>query len=174
MLPKPTTLPGSLLMGPSTGIEPTGPREAGSTADKLAVGKGFERILLGQMVSAMRATVPESTLWPNRASQGLYDQMMEQALVGHLAKAGGLGVAESLAGVGALERRPPGGTRPLPHVPEKQAGRGIGATVWQPVEGGRRAPLADQLPPQDDAWLDSPQAAIRLQALLTAPSDRNE
>jgi hypothetical protein len=135
-----------------------------------SMGEAFEALLLQQLFVSMRQTVPKSGLFAGSSTDGLYDHLIEQAMGDHLAKSGGIGLA-------ALFGEPPA---PSTHevAPPRYAWAGdVGGDVGgdgdariarEPATLGASGhrPLADDLPPQDDRWLDQPDAAGRLRALL--------
>lgn len=124
-----------------------------------AVGQGFESLLLRELVSAMRSTVPESSLFPAHTGQDIYDHMMEQALSDHLAAGGGLGLA------GLLNREL--GVDAQPTAPSMAPPLGPAADA-DPLDPTHRPeiPLAERLPPQTDPWLTRSDAAHHLMALV--------
>lgn len=72
-------------------------QQAGDSREDLQhVATEFEALMLTKLVEAMRATVPKADLTVGNASQGMYDNMMDDALAHHLADNGGLGVAKEL------------------------------------------------------------------------------
>jgi hypothetical protein len=139
-----------------------------------SMGEAFEALLLQQLFVSMRQTVPKSGLFAGSSTDGLYDHLIEQAMGDHLAKSGGIGLA-------ALFGEPPApSTQEV--APRRYAwagevsgvvsgdvsGDGDTRIAQEPAtlgESGHR-PLADDLPPQDDRWLEQPDAAGRLRALL--------
>jgi hypothetical protein len=139
-----------------------------------SMGEAFEALLLQQLFVSMRQTVPKSGLFAGSSTDGLYDHLIEQAMGDHLAKSGGIGLA-------ALFGEPPApSTQEV--APRRYAWAGeVSGVVSGDVSGDgdvadragtcyprrvRPRPLADDLPPQDDRWLDQPDAAGRLRALL--------
>jgi murein DD-endopeptidase MepM/ murein hydrolase activator NlpD len=63
-----------------------------------AVAKEFESILLAQVISAMRKTVPESGVLEASASRRMLDGAFDQEVARSLAAKGGLGIAEQIVG----------------------------------------------------------------------------
>lgn len=63
-----------------------------------AVAKEFESILLAQVISAMRKTVPESGMLEASASRRMLDGAFDQEVARSLAAKGGLGIAEQIVG----------------------------------------------------------------------------
>lgn len=63
-----------------------------------AVAKEFESILLQQVISAMRKTVPESGMLEASASRRMLDGAFDQEVARSLAAKGGLGIAEQIVG----------------------------------------------------------------------------
>lgn len=56
----------------------------------------FEAMLMQQMISAMRKTVPESGLLPSGFAGDMYSSMLDQAIAETGSKSGGLGIAENI------------------------------------------------------------------------------
>ena len=69
------------------------------------VAKEFEAVLLAQVISAMRKTVPESGLVEASANRKMLDGAFDQEVARSLAAKGGLGIAEQI--VGQIERQHP-------------------------------------------------------------------
>ena len=91
----------------------------------MEVAKEFESVLLAQVISAMRKTVPESGLLEASANRKMLDGAFDQEVARSLAAKGGLGIAEQI--VGQIERQ--NAARPAPgSVPR------VGGTI-----GGRQA-----------------------------------
>ncbi len=151
----PVASPGALLQRDGTEARASAARGGVAQA-----GAAFEAILLQQVVRAMRATVPDSGLLGPTKGQEVYDHFIETALGEHLAETG-VGVAQLFTDE--------------PHI-ARPAGPGLVRAASEPpsVAGGILAsagPLAGTLPPQDDAWLDSPQVVETLRmSLLTGRS----
>jgi flagellar protein FlgJ len=162
---------------------------AKSPEDLEKVAKEFEALMLAKMVESMRKTVPESGLLGKSASQGLYDNMMDEALAKHLSQSGGLGIADVLMKRWGHERNEPtpGGEgvlerlgRPVPawtgerneatdRVPSPDELQRILAAERRDL-GGRddgETPLAEMLPPSEDGWLYSPEAEAVLRAIIS-------
>jgi murein DD-endopeptidase MepM/ murein hydrolase activator NlpD len=68
----------------------------------LEVAKEFEAVLLAQVISAMRKTVPESGMLEASANRKMLDGAFDQEVARSLAAKGGLGIAEQI--VGQIER----------------------------------------------------------------------
>ena len=67
------------------------------------VAKEFEAVLLAQVISAMRKTVPESGMLEASANRKMLDGAFDQEVARSLAAKGGLGIAEQI--VGQIERQ---------------------------------------------------------------------
>jgi murein DD-endopeptidase MepM/ murein hydrolase activator NlpD len=76
-------------------------RLAGKSAPEVA--KEFEAVLLAQVITAMRRTVPESGLLEASQNRKMLDGAFDQEVARSLAARGGLGIAEQL--VGQIERQ---------------------------------------------------------------------
>jgi peptidoglycan hydrolase FlgJ len=69
----------------------------------LEVAKEFEAVLLAQVISAMRKTIPESGMLEASANRKMLDGAFDQEVARSLAAKGGLGIAEQI--VGQIERQ---------------------------------------------------------------------
>jgi peptidoglycan hydrolase FlgJ len=56
----------------------------------------FESLLLDFMIREMRATVPESQLFPQSMADKIYTGMLDQRYAGEMAKNGGLGISRMI------------------------------------------------------------------------------
>lgn len=142
-------------------------------------GEGFEQLLLQRMIKAMRATVPKTGFLDSDHQTQLFDHLVETSLAGHMASHGGIGVqrlfrpSPSAHSVGPLEASAPGApvdptfrmTRMTPMTGATVVARsGEAPSAIEPARA--EVPLARQLPPDADAWLESPQAEAILRAKL--------
>lgn len=76
-------------------------RLSGKSAPEVA--KEFEAVLLAQVISAMRKTVPESGMLEASANRKMLDGAFDQEVARSLAARGGLGIAEQI--VGQIQRQ---------------------------------------------------------------------
>lgn len=120
-------------------------RQRATNGDLHEASQQFEAVLLHKVVQAMRATVPSSE---GVTGQQMYDHLIDQALATHLSEGGGVGVArmldQALAG------------REAPAPVRRQVATRVGSS------GAGDLPLAEQLPPQYDPWMHSPDAAAQI------------
>ena len=173
-------LPTSLLLSRSAGTLQRRrggmPTSKAGSAEQAAVGKAFEEMLLREMVKAMQKTVPQSDTMPDGPSKGLYEHMMQTALVDNLSGRGGLGIAEALQRSQNTLRRTAVGAAPAALVRARAAQTGRGTASSDRVEGSPSTSdtpdLSTQLPHQDDSWIDSPFAEAHLRRLLSDETDR--
>jgi peptidoglycan hydrolase FlgJ len=56
----------------------------------------FESLLLNFMIREMRATVPESVLFPPSMAQEIFTGMMDEQIAGEMAKNGGIGISRMI------------------------------------------------------------------------------
>ncbi len=127
----------------------------------------FESLFCGQLLRAMRSTVPENGFWGQSAGTQMYRQLHDEALADQLARTGGLGIAdlvvqqfrgsvstagEATAGVdeGPL---PASGLPPVVH-------RGLAAYRQAAAPEGRHAELA-RLRRHADALGGAPADSLR-------------
>ncbi len=87
------------------------------------VAKEFEAVLLAQVISAMRKTVPESGLLEQSANRKMLDGAFDQEVARSLAARGGLGIAKQI--LGQIERQQ--GLQPAAHVASR-ASQAVSAT----------------------------------------------
>ncbi len=99
-------------IGAAIPFVPTGPsgdetrrRLAGKSPTEVA--REFEAVLLAQVISAMRKTVPDSGMLEASANRKMLDGAFDQEVARSLAAKGGLGIAEQL--VRQIERQHPDG-----------------------------------------------------------------
>jgi soluble lytic murein transglycosylase-like protein len=113
----------------------------------------FESLFYGQLLQAMRSTVPENGFWGQSGGTRMYRQMHDEALAEQLARTGGLGIADLI--VQQFQGRPGAagdggemgpGAVPAPTdraaTPAAIRERGLAAYRAQAVPDGRDADLA--------------------------------
>jgi len=170
MIDKTTSLPPELLNRVRSSLQDK-TQGGEQETDKQVVGRAFEAMLVRHMVRAMQKTVPESSLFAQNSSSGIYEHFIEDALVEQMARGGGVGIADTLSNAGTPRRdAAPSTISPLPQDIRKRASWSTGATMG-PDSVHRTGPLAARLPPQDDSWIDSPQAELHLRDLLKHGND---
>jgi murein DD-endopeptidase MepM/ murein hydrolase activator NlpD len=81
------------------------------------VAKEFEAVLLAQVISAMRKTIPDSGLMEASANRKMLDGAFDQEVARSLAAKGGLGIAEQI--VGQIERQHPLGREHAGRAPSE-------------------------------------------------------
>ena len=64
-----------------------------SDEDLAAASRQFESLLLNMMIREMRATVPESALFPSSMAQELFTGMLDEKIAGDMAESGGIGIS---------------------------------------------------------------------------------
>jgi flagellar protein FlgJ len=67
-----------------------------SDADLEDVSKQFESLLLNFMIREMRATVPDSALFPPSMAEEIFTGMMDEQIAGEMAQNGGIGIARMI------------------------------------------------------------------------------
>ena len=160
-------LPPELMARARTALKQQANASPDGAEGQKMVGEAFESMLVRHMVRSLRKTVPKSSLFQQNSSQGIYDHFVENALVEQLSRGGGLGVAQ-LVGSGPRADRHAGAPLAASSIPQNTGKRdpgGQGATMGH-ESVLRTGPLASNLPPQDDPWLDSPEAELQLRELL--------
>ncbi|MBD88758.1 MAG: hypothetical protein CL940_00275 [Deltaproteobacteria bacterium] len=176
MKPGQTQLPTDLLLRQSTqrlrSERGQMPRSEAATANQAAVGKAFEEMLLREMVKAMQKTLPEGGMMPSGPSKGLYEHMMQQAMVENLSGQGGLGIAAAIERSQTTLKRAPSGAPPRQIAVRMERSGDSDDRVETRSSTTNTPDLSSDLPPQDDSWIDSPFAESHLRRLLTDPSDR--
>ena len=68
-------------------------RDNRSDADLQAASQQFEALLLHMMVREMRATVPDSPLFPQSMTQELFTGMLDEQIAGEMSRHGGIGLS---------------------------------------------------------------------------------
>jgi len=176
-----------------------GARRHGAEPDLADVATQFEALLLKQLVTVMRDSVH---LDGKSDGDELTNHLIEDALATHLARSGGIGLADIIvrdaegrlrpssagteAGFAVVERAAGAATSPLgPLEAGARDAPGLGAVV-PPVHDGEQAPttatvrtstpraLSDHLPPDHDAWLEDDDAAATLRRIIGPPVRKNE
>lgn len=171
-----TQLPTDLLLGRSAeqlrAKRGQMPRSEAANENQAAVGKAFEDMLLREMVKAMQKTLPEGGLMPSGPSKGLYEHMMQQAMVENLSGQGGLGISEAIERSQTTLKRNASGAPPRQIEVRMERSSESNDRVETRSSTTNMPDLSTDLPPQDDSWIDSPFAETHLRRLLSAPSDR--
>ena len=148
------------------------PRSEAADANQAAIGKAFEEMLLREMVKAMQKTLPEGGMMPSGPSKGLYEHMMQQAMVENLSGQGGLGIAEAIERSQTTLKRSASGALPQQIGVRMERSEDSNDRVETRSSTTNMPDLSTDLPPQDDSWIDSPFAESHLRRLLSSPSDR--
>ncbi len=133
-------------------------RLAGKSPTEVA--KEFEAILLAQVISAMRKTVPESDLLEASANRKMLDGAFDQEVARSLAAKGGLGIAEQI--VGQIRRQHPEA------VASDTAGASQGSTA-SAVATARPLVLAASATQGGAAAIDSSGAATPVAGEISSP-----
>jgi len=71
-------------------------RDVHSEADLENASRQFESLLLNFMIREMRATVPESTLFPPSMAEEIFTGMMDEQIAGEMAQNGGIGISRMI------------------------------------------------------------------------------
>ena len=67
-----------------------------SDADLENAAEQFESLLLNFMIREMRATVPESTLFPQSMTEEIFTGMLDEQIAGEMAQNGGIGISRMI------------------------------------------------------------------------------
>lgn len=67
-----------------------------SDVDLEKASKQFESLLLNFMIREMRATVPESGLFPQSMAEDIYTSMLDEQMADVMAERGGIGISRML------------------------------------------------------------------------------
>lgn len=70
--------------------------DSGSDADLENASQQFESLLLNFMIREMRATVPESTLFPQSMAEEIFTGMLDEQIAGEMAQNGGIGISRMI------------------------------------------------------------------------------
>jgi peptidoglycan hydrolase FlgJ len=148
-------------------------RLAGKSPTEVA--KEFEAVLLAQVISAMRKTVPESGLLESSANRKMLDGAFDQEVARSLAAKGGLGIAKQI--VGQIERQQAARDAERGRVATpiaSAAGIGAGVATARPlghvVPALRNYPVT-VLPGRPSAVLRSARSAVTSSGPGVAPVD---
>ena len=71
-------------------------RDSHSDADLENASEQFESLLLNFMIREMRATVPESTLFPQSMSEEIFTDMLDEQIAGEMSRSGGIGISRMI------------------------------------------------------------------------------
>ncbi len=71
-------------------------RNSGSDADLENASQQFESLLLNFMIREMRATVPESALFPQSMAEEIFAGMLDEQIAGEMAQNGGIGISRMI------------------------------------------------------------------------------
>jgi flagellar protein FlgJ len=71
-------------------------RNRDSDADIEHASEQFESLLLNFMIREMRATVPESTLFPPSMAEDIFKGMLDEKIAGEMAENGGIGISRMI------------------------------------------------------------------------------
>lgn len=72
-------------------------RHAGQSAAELAkASEQFESLMLNFMIREMRATVPESSLFPQSMAQDIFSGMLDERIAGEMSQHGGIGISRMI------------------------------------------------------------------------------
>lgn len=155
---------GADAMGPMTPAMLRALQTPETPRSRAEAAKAFEAIMLRQLVRAMR---PSGGSLGGQGSQ-LVDHLVESSLADHLAAAGGIGLADLMA----LQI---GGAEPddVPRAPEPPGADAGGPAIAAPEPPRDRGANLSRLPPQDDPWLDAPDAADLLLRQLAGDAVHN-
>ena len=71
-------------------------RNSDSDGDIEHASEQFEALLLNFMIREMRATVPESTLFPPSMAEEIFNGMLDEQITGEMAQHGGIGISRMI------------------------------------------------------------------------------
>ena len=71
-------------------------RDSHSDADLEKASEQFETMLLNFMIREMRATVPESTLFPPSMTEEIFTGMLDEQIAEKMAQNGGIGISRMI------------------------------------------------------------------------------
>lgn len=87
-----TSSPDRILSNARPGMR----RDSGPTADLENASEQFESMMLNFMIREMRATVPESALFPPSMTQEIFTGMLDEKIAGEMAQNGGIGISRMI------------------------------------------------------------------------------
>jgi flagellar protein FlgJ len=71
-------------------------RESTSDAELESASREFESLLLNMMIREMRATVPDSALFPESMAEDIFSGMLDEKIAGQMAQHGGIGISRMI------------------------------------------------------------------------------
>ena len=71
-------------------------RRPGTDGELEHASEQFESLLLNIMIREMRATVPESTLFPASMAQDIFTGMLDERIAGDMSRQGGIGISRMI------------------------------------------------------------------------------
>jgi flagellar protein FlgJ len=71
-------------------------RDGLSDAELEEASRQFESLLLNFMIREMRATIPESKMFPPSMAQDIFTGMMDEQIAGKMAQSGGIGISRMI------------------------------------------------------------------------------
>lgn len=87
----------------AAGVQSKLQNQRSANADLQEASEQFESLMLHFMIREMRATVPESTLFPRSMAEDIFNGMLDETIAGEMAQNGGIGISrmifEQLQGV---------------------------------------------------------------------------
>lgn len=61
-----------------------------------AASREFESLLLNMMIREMRATVPDSSLFPESMAEEIFSSMLDEKIAGNMSENGGIGISRMI------------------------------------------------------------------------------
>jgi flagellar protein FlgJ len=71
-------------------------RDSMPDAELEAASREFESLLLNMMIREMRATVPDSALFPESMAEEIFSSMLDEKIAGNMSENGGIGISRMI------------------------------------------------------------------------------
>lgn len=129
-----------------------------SKEDLRKIGQKFESLLLHQLLSTMRKSIPESPLFGDSQAQKMYWDMFDESMAENAAAAGSTGITDAIVeelSVRSQDVRPPKGDNPFRPLGERTHG-------LQPLEA---TPVFRPIPREHDVFTPIPEREIKFRPL---------
>ena len=78
------------------GVQSRLQNDTSANAELQEASEQFESLMLHFMIREMRATVPESTLFPRSMAEDIFSGMLDETMAGEMAQTGGIGLSRMI------------------------------------------------------------------------------
>lgn len=81
---------------PLAAVRSVARRDSTPDAELEAASRAFESLLLNMMIREMRATVPDSALFPESIAEEIFSSMLDEKIAGNMSENGGIGISRMI------------------------------------------------------------------------------